>query len=95
MKVKEFIRGEYDIDVYDDLCEELGICACCPIELTDEGARFFADVLEYDIVYMDEDEAVAVVHVQNDHELQKAKHFFWSAAGYCNEESYSKWFKEV
>lgn len=95
MKVSEFIKGEYDIDVYDDLCEELGIAAVCPIELTAEGKRFFADVLEYEVVDMDEAECYAVVHVQNDYELQKAKHFFWSAAGYCNEESYDKWFKEV
>ncbi|MBR3389492.1 MAG: hypothetical protein IKG83_03160 [Prevotella sp.] len=93
MKVKEFIKGEYDIDVYDDMTEELGICAVCPIELTDEGKQFFGDVLEMSIELY-EDEAVAVVHVEDEQELRRAKKFFYSAAGYCGEKDYDKWFKE-
>lgn len=46
MKVKDLITQEIDIDVYDDVCEELGIAFCGPVELTDDGAHEFADVLE-------------------------------------------------
>lgn len=95
MKVSEFIKGEYDIDVYDDMTEELGVCAVCPIKLTAEGKKEFADVLEYEMPYMNEAEAVAVVHVEDEEELERAKLFFYGAAGYIGVSKYDKWFKEV
>lgn len=94
MKVKDFIKGEYDVDVYDDMCEELGICAACPITLTDEGEREFADVLNMEIDYTDGD-CEAVVHVEDDDELERAKLFFYGAAGYIGVSKYDRWFREV
>lgn len=105
MKIREFIKMEIDIDVYDDVCEELGIAFCGPLELTEEGEKKFAEVMDYDIdvhidprrVYFD----CAVVKCDDAEEkvwkrkLRKAKEFFDSAAGMCAWDDYEKWFKEV
>lgn len=97
MKVKDFIKMETDIDVYDNVEESLAIAFCGPAELTAEGKRKFAEALEYDID-VDERYGAAVVDVDHDnwkHELTEAKAFFYAAAGYCREDLYDKWFKEV
>lgn len=99
MKVKDFIAKDYDIDVYDNVCEELGIAKCGAYSLTDEGKQEWADVLEYDIeVY--EENCCAVVDVDGNEgvwqkKLRRAKNFFYSLAGYCSEENYDKWFIEI
>lgn len=98
MKVREFIKREDDIDVYDNVCEELGIAFCGPIELTAEGKRHFAEVLEYDI---DVDDMYCCASIDVDapegewqKKLKKAKEFFYAAAGYCDADDYDKWFKD-
>ena len=96
MRVKDLIAMEIDIDVYDDVCEELGIAFCGPLSLTEEGARHFADVLEYEV---DRDVNYAVVGVDAPGDawkerLRKAKEFFEAAAGYCRVEDYDRWFME-
>ena len=73
VKVRDLIAQSIDIDVYDDVTEELGIAFCGPMELTDEGAEKFADVLDYDISLMREDDNIgnlicAIVHVDDDNE---------------------------
>lgn len=96
-KVRDFIKIEQDIDVYDDVCEELGICFCGPMTLTQEGEEHFAEVMDYDV---ETDGDVAVVHVDDPdehvwhHKLYKAKEFFDAAAGYCSEDQYNAWFKQ-
>ena len=95
MTIKEFIALNADIDVYDDVCEELGICFCGPIGLTEEGKAHFADVLEYEIDVDLHPCASAVVHIDGDgwkKRLRKAEEFFYSAAGYCADEDYQRWF---
>lgn len=104
MKVREFIEmwadGTHnDVDVYDDVCEEIGIAYCGEIKLTEEGKKEFEEVLDYDID-VDEESNVAVIHVDDKEgiwqkKLKKAKQFFYSAAGYCADEDYQKWFVEV
>ena len=103
MKVKDFITQEIDIDVYDDVCEELGIAFCGPLSLTEEGARHFSDVLEYEVgIYVNDDGSPAYAEVQVNaiagaiwkERLRKAKEFFEAAAGYCSVEQYDLWFKE-
>lgn len=49
MKVKDLLPMEIDIDVYDDVCEELGIAFCGPLTLTEAGQEKFSEVLEYEI----------------------------------------------
>lgn len=99
MKVKDFIKIEQDIDVFDNVCEELAIAFCGAIKLTKEGKKKFADVLEYDIDVRKSFLAdVAVIDIDYDDwkdRLKKAKEFFYSVAGYCSEENYDKWFVEV
>ena len=102
MTVRDFIKIEEDIDVYDDVCEELGIAFCGPMILTDLGKEKFKDVLDFKItIYRDPycgDSAV--IHIDSEDEkiwkknLKKAIEFFHSLAGYCSEEDYEKWFIE-
>lgn len=96
MKIAEFIKREDDIDVYDNVCEELGIAFCGPLELTEEGKEHFKEVLDYDINVC-EGSCCAVVNIDFDdweERLRKAKEFFYSAAGYVEDVLYQKWFVE-
>ena len=99
MKVRDLLPMDVDIDVYDDVCEELAIAFCGPMKLTAEGERKFADVMDYEMKLVDYGfgvEATVCVNDDNDRvwreRLAKAKEFFESAAGYCAEEDYDKWF---
>lgn len=101
MKVSDLITQEVDIDVYDDVCEELGIAFCGPLVLTEAGRERFGEVLDYEVslrtgtCYGD----IAIVHVDDEDEevwerrLKKAKEFFYAAAGYCANSNYEKWFE--
>lgn len=94
MKVKEFIKTERDIDVYDDVCEELAIAFCGPMELTPAGAEKFAEVLGYEIEVFDD---CAIVKIDGENwgrKLRKAREFFESAAGYCAADDFDLWFSE-
>lgn len=106
MKVKEFIKmwedGTHnDIDVYDNVCEELGIAFCGGYKLSKEGREKFKEALEFEID-VDEDPRypVAVVDVDGDEgvwqkKLKQAKELFYSLAGYCDDELFNKWFIEL
>ena len=90
-----------DIDVYDDVCDDIGIAFCGALTLTEDGEKHFADVLDYEIA-LDINAScgtVAVVLLDNDRawksKLRKAKEFFYAAAGYVEVSKYKKWFKEV
>lgn len=98
MKVKDFIKREDDIDVYDNVVEEIGIAFCGPLKLTAEGRRHFAEVLEYNIE-VNESGCCAVVDVDAPEgvwqkRLREAKEFFYAAAGYCADTDWYKWFKD-
>ena len=103
MTVRDLIQKGIDIDVYDDVCEELGIAFCGPLQLTEDGEKEFSEVMGYEveinphsygnlpaaIVLIDDpDEAVWTER------LEKAKRFFYSAAGYCACDDYDRWFIE-
>lgn len=102
MKVKDLLTMDIEVDVYDDVCEELAICFCAPQELTEEGYAHFAEILEYE-VEIDTSGTIetAVIKIDGDDgngwkkRLRKAKEFFYSAAGYCADSDYQKWFKEM
>lgn len=94
MKVKDLIAMDMDIDVYDDVCEELGVCFCGPVKLTSIGAWDFMDVMDYEVSVGDD---CAIVHIDDEEgvwqkKLERAKKFFNSAAGYCPVDEYEKWF---
>lgn len=94
MKIRNLLKQEIDIDVYDDATEELGIAFCGPQELTEEGEREFADVLDYECSIGDQ---CVIIHVDGEdweHKLERAELLFESMAGYCSAEQFDKWFKE-
>lgn len=103
MKVRDLLPMEIDIDVYDDVCEDLGIAFCGPLKLTDEGVKKFAEVLDYELTLVPHSYGglpAYIVHVDDlDDEvwklrLAKAKEFFEVAAGYCADTDYQLWFKD-
>lgn len=105
MTVRDLLKMEMDIDVYDDVCEEIAIAFCGPMELTEEGEKEFSEVMDYEIEILpapagygcgcvivkcdDPDEKVC------ERKLRKGREFFESIAGYCPADDYDKWFKEV
>ena len=99
MKVKDLIKLDIDIDVYDNVTDDgIAIAFCGPIELTDEGKFKFEIALNREVELSD---GVAVVNVEDEYfpdnwelYLKNASEFFYSAAGYCSESDYQKWFKE-
>ena len=103
MKIREFIRQEIGIDVYDDVCEALAIAFCGPQPLTPEGEKEFADIMDFEVEINPHsycDAAAAIVHIDDpDNEvwekrLEQVKKFFEGAAGYCSVTDYNKWFGE-
>ena len=100
-KVKDLLEMEISIDVYDNVCEELGIAFEGPMELTDEGKRKFADVLEFDLTFDGSGSVInAIVDVDDEDErvfeqkLAAAKELFESMAGFCTEDEWKLWFKD-
>lgn len=96
MKIRDLIQQEIDIDVYDEVCEDIGIAFCGPLKLTDLGKKKFNDVLDYDVC-IQRGIRFDVAIIKNDCDnwkeiLEKAKSFFWAAAGYCADDDYNKWF---
>lgn len=94
MKVKDLLPMEIDVDVYDDVCEEIAIAYCGANKLTPEGEKKFAEVLEYDIT-LHEIRGFCIVHIDGDdwkRKLKLAKEFFYSIAGYCDDDDFNKWF---
>ncbi|MBO5967287.1 MAG: hypothetical protein J6S14_02180 [Clostridia bacterium] len=102
MRVKEFLNMALDIDVYDDVCEELGIAFCGPAKLTKAGKKHFAEALKLEVkLHNNGSDVVAIVSVDDPDEdifecnLAIAKELFESLAGYCPIDDYQKWFEEV
>lgn len=101
--VREFIKRCEDIDIYDDVCEELGIAFCGPMALTKEGEKRFSKILDLKVdIYTDPDGYKnAVLKIDDKSEkvwksrLRLAKQFFEGMAGYCSEENYETWFIEL
>ena len=101
IKVRELIRQDIDIDVFDDYTEEVGICFCGPIRLTTEGKEHFKEVLDYKVVvYIDNalDTKEAVIQINEyddaDDRVDKSVEFFNAMAGYCSDSDYKKWVEE-
>ena len=101
--VREFIKRCEDIDIYDDVCEGLGIAFCGPMGLTEDGEKRFSKIidLKVDIYSYDDGYINAVLRINDESSkvwkcrLRIAKEFFEGMAGYCSEENYDKWFIEI
>lgn len=98
MTLRNFIKHEGDTDIYDDVYDGIGICFCGALRLKKEGQRRYADILDLEVEKVGQCEAI--LHIDDpDEELVKhryrmAKDFFWSAAGYCDDADWHRWFYE-
>ena len=93
MKVKELIKMEIDVDVYDSLTDILAIAFVGPLLLTEDGEKEFKEVLELEAT-LNLDNRYCIINCENMMEVKKCAKFFKAAAGYCSEENYNKWFEE-
>ena len=103
MKIREFVQGGYDVDVYDNIESDFCIAACCPIYLTSNGEEEFALALDCEIELTGpgewgEETAMVMIDKNKPWVDQKADlfnviKFFNAAAGYCSEENDRRWFK--
>jgi len=93
MKIRDFIKEEIDIDVCDDYDESCYVAFCGAIELTEEGEKEFADVLDFNIKIYTNGFPVAIIeNVENDKQVRKLGKLFYGMAGFCTEKDWNKWF---
>ena len=92
IKVKDLLEQSVCIDVYDDVCEELAIAFDGPQELTEEGKKHFAEVLEYEVQFVSDVVIVCIDGRGWEKRLEKAKELFYGMAGYCSVEDWDRWF---
>lgn len=90
MKVKEFIKQKINIDVYDTT-NDIGLPLTAPVSLTDEGEKYFADVLNFNIA-IEQDNEIARVKTKSLKSRMQAIEFFNAAARYCTKADYERWF---
>lgn len=93
MKVRDLLKEEIDIDVYDDYDERCGIAFCGPCKLTAKGKRKFAAIMDNEVkidIIMD----IAVISCENAHEAQIAKYLFHGFAGFIPSEEWETLFVE-
>lgn len=98
MSFMDFIERDGEHDVYDDVCDGIGVCYCGGMKLTDEGKKEFAEILECELDVCDE-ESLATFLIDECKDWKRkykvAKAFFWSAAGYCVDDDFNKWFEYI
>ena len=96
MKVKDLLEMDISVDVYDNVCEELAIAFEGPMELTYAGKDYFADALEFDVSFNDDDSVSVDVDDYDEavfeRKLAAAKELFEAMAGMCTEEEWNLWF---
>ena len=89
--VKELLKMEIDVDVYDDVCEKLGIAFCGPCKLTKEGEDEFKDILDLEVDLIEDRRyggyECGVVNVDDEDgiwqkKLEKGKRVFDVLAGF-------------
>jgi len=99
MTIRDLIEQEIDVDVYDDVCDEIGIAFCGPLRLTEQGKKKFLPVLDYPVRFVRGCQVVVVCVDDLDDKvwrcrLRLAKEFFYAAAGYCAADDYDIWFEQ-
>lgn len=103
MKVRELLKMDIDIDVYDNVTEELAVAFCGPMELTEAGIRRFGEVLDYWVELTNKGGYIyAIVAVDDpddedgwERKLELAKELFEGMAGLCSATDYELWFKDT
>lgn len=102
MTVRDFIAQDIEIDIYDDVTDEIGVCFTGPMELTAEGEEHFKELLDLDVEIKDApgwgDNAYVLIDGDDgdawEDRLEIAKEFFYAAAGYCTDDEYHLWFRD-
>lgn len=97
LTVRDLLKMDIDIDVFDNVCESLSIAFVGPVVLTPAGQQAFANVLDLPVHFTN---GYAVVDVDGpegvwQRRLNLAKRLFESAAGWCSEADYDRWFEEA
>ena len=96
MKLEEMLTGiDFDVDVCDDYADDLYIAFCSPLALTDDGRKEFKDILDLEVIIDDEypEACVLLSDKPNYEHLHRVlKDFLYSAAGYCSDSDWNKWF---
>lgn len=103
MKVRELLKQDIDIDVYDNVTEELAVAFCGPMELTEAGLRRFGEVLDYEAKLTNKGGYIyALIDVDDpededgwERRLELAKELFEGMAGMCPATDYELWFKDT
>ena len=103
MKVRELLKMDIDIDVYDNVTEELAVAFCGPMELTEAGIRRFGEVLDYYAELTNKGSYIYAIVAVDDPEdedgwerkLELAKGLFEGMAGLCSATDYELWFKDT
>ena len=103
MKVRDLLKMDIDIDVYDNVTEELAVAFCGPMELTEAGIRRFGEVLDYWVELTNKGSYIYAIVAVDDPEdedgwerkLELAKELFESMAGLCPATDYDLWFKDT
>lgn len=97
MKIRDLLTQEIDIDVCDSVYDSYYHAFVGPVELTEDGIKEFADVLNYDIYVYDSDR-IAIIDLDNidDYAIRhrRAKYFFAVLAGYVEDSLFKQWVKE-
>ena len=101
MKIRDLLKFELDVDIYNDYIDGVIPAFCGPQGLTEAGEEHYKEVLDLD-VELDPRPDPKWAEVKLDHFPQKkaddlygkVSEFFWDCAGYIDENEYEKYFKE-
>lgn len=93
MKVKDLLAMDICVDVADDYDERLWIAFDGAVNLTEIGVDVFKEALDLEVKLTTPSDALILC--KNAKEAEIAKELFESLAGYCTEDEWELWFKEV
>lgn len=97
MTIREFLKTDYERDIYIDGLDDEGIAFVGPTGLTPEGEQHFRRFLDYEIEIEEEGEGYSAwVIIPDEYDLEEEGdeviRFFQAIAGYCDSNSWRKWF---
>lgn len=103
MKVQDLVGMGIDVDVYDNVCDDIGIAFCGPMVITDLGKEKFKTALNLECELITRNGYTeCTVNVESGlhpdawkANLKEAKQFFYAIAGYCSADDYDLWFEII
>jgi len=97
MKVRDLIKLDVDLDVYNNVIDEMCPAFVGPQALTEEGEEYFKDVLDIDLLDVCPESVTLDIGKYTDdwgQMLDRSLQFFLACAGYCADSNYNKWFTD-